>query len=480
MNGIKLNAELKAYSKTPFYQDYVRGVNVLPDGQEQQLDSGVLYGRRNGKWEKIFDGSMSEISNRLLALEKNDKVIENQISSISVDFDTVNDKLVYVDRLGQKYEWNIEVLVDNDTIRYNDQNRLEIKCKQDNLTIKRVVDDNGNIVYRVCALEYNKEVLNDEGQVDIQKSFISGTDLVNSIEQAHTDIGLLHKELDDITAYVQGDSYQGTALDPISLAEVYDKQEELGDNLNSAIQQELNLHALSQLEVTSPSKFPDNLKVLDTYKGDLWVFTQEDFSWKNNGSDLIVSATNDGVYGVVTGVKWDKEQYDDSWNDDDSYLKGHILSEITKDENGKTITTAPIFQINGLKDRLEDLDKTKVEKIDNKNNPYDVVYVQGADTNGQEQSRDFVQHIDITDGYLNDQVVHKESTIVKRTSSSTIITNEPTMDDEATNIIYINKKLQLFSDGVKAFTNTTYSAFINNNEDITTQQDYETTVAKGY
>ena len=54
------------------------------------------------------------------------------------------------------------------------------------------------------------------------------------------------------------------------------------------------------------------------------------------------------------------------------------------------------------------------------------------------------------------------------------------MDDEATNVIYINKKLQLFNDGVKAFTNTTYSSFINNDGDITTQQNYETNVTKGY
>ena len=129
MNGIKLNAKLKAYSKAPYYKDYVRGVNELPDGQVQELENDVLYGRRNGKWEKILDGSMLKINERLLSLENNDTVIESQMSKINVEFDTVSDKLIYIDRLGQKHEWNIEVLVDNDTIRYNNDNKLEVKCK---------------------------------------------------------------------------------------------------------------------------------------------------------------------------------------------------------------------------------------------------------------------------------------------------------------------------------------------------------------
>ena len=47
MANIKLKAILKAYSKTPFYTDYVRSVNVGEDGQIENLEPNALYGRKN-------------------------------------------------------------------------------------------------------------------------------------------------------------------------------------------------------------------------------------------------------------------------------------------------------------------------------------------------------------------------------------------------------------------------------------------------
>jgi hypothetical protein len=56
-NNIKLTAKLKAYSKSPFYSDYVRGVNVI-NGVEEKLNPNTIYGYKNGNWEKIFVGDL--------------------------------------------------------------------------------------------------------------------------------------------------------------------------------------------------------------------------------------------------------------------------------------------------------------------------------------------------------------------------------------------------------------------------------------
>ena len=68
-NNIKLTAKLKAYSKAPFFSDYVRGVNVLENGAIENLDPNKLYARRNGNWEEVFVGDISKVSDRLQSLE---------------------------------------------------------------------------------------------------------------------------------------------------------------------------------------------------------------------------------------------------------------------------------------------------------------------------------------------------------------------------------------------------------------------------
>nr|DAG41000.1 MAG TPA: hypothetical protein [Caudoviricetes sp.] len=213
----------------------------------------------------------------------------------------------------------------------------------------------------------------------------------------------------------------------------------------------------------------------------MWIFTKPigstTGSWKNNGKDLIVSATNDGVYGVVTGVEWENsDTYKDTWETNYNYLKGHILSELKSDNT----MTAPTFTLNGLKERLTDLDQTKVEKLDNSNNSFDVVYIQKKNTNGKEQQVNQIDYLDVSDGIENNQVAHIGNSIVKRTDSGTIIANNPTELDEVSNLRFISNNFNILSSQIGKLANTTYPTdWITNNGDVTTVSNFVDSVRTG-
>lgn len=431
---------------------------------------------------------MTDISDRLVNIEDE---AENQretfttyFHNINVDFDKNTSELVYKDYLGNVYRMHIESLVDNDSIRYNEENALELKYKPDNETIEREAvktdDASWKGIIKVTGIKY-KETVKDEvtGEITEKERILTGKQLAENQVAVDTRFKVIEKSLDDIASYVKGDSYQGQALEPISLANIYLTVPASQQSL--AIQNALNKHACEQLQVSSQAAFPDNLKVLETYKGELWIFTKPTGSttgsWKNNGKDLIVSATNDGVYGVVTGVEWEgDDNYKESWELNDGYLKGHILAELKADNT----MTAPIFTLNGLKARLTDLDKTKVEKIDNSENSFDVVYIQKKNTSGKEQQVDHTDCLNVSDGIENNQVSHVGNSVVKRTEFGTIIANNPTELDEVPNLRFISNSFSSLSSKIDRLTNTTYPTdWITNNGDVTTISNFVDSVRTG-
>lgn len=218
MNNIRIQAKLRAYSKSPFYKDYVRGVNVEEDGSLQELEAGVTYARRDGKWVPIFIGDMTDISDRLVNIEDE---AENQretfttyFHNINVDFDKNTSELVYKDYLGNVYRMHIESLVDNDSIRYNEENALELKYKPDNETIEREAvktdDASWKGIIKVTGIKY-KETVKDEvtGEITEKERILTGKQLAENQVAVDTRFKVIEKSLDDIASYVKGDSYQG-------------------------------------------------------------------------------------------------------------------------------------------------------------------------------------------------------------------------------------------------------------------------------
>ena len=460
MAEIKLKALLRAYSKAPFHQDYVRGVNVSDDGSIENLDPNTLYGRRNGKWEKIFEGNMAEISDRLISMsdkiDTHNSTFTEYFHNIDLSFNRTDNKLIYIDYLGQPHEYVLNVSVDNDSIRYNNKDELELKYKPDNETIKNEIvmleDGSWKGIQKAVALKYNKHVTDSYGQSQIVEDIITGSDIIKINEQTRAELDLLQEKIDK-----QVDGYNGLQLDTINLADIYKAQSTISD-LNAVIQSTLTSHAIKQLNVASKASLPDNIRVLDIYKGNLWIFsrTEKDTvgSWKNNGRDLVVSATNDGVIGQVTGAEWDKSgPFDDDWQNDENYLKGHILSQLINvliDGESITQMTPPLFEINGLADRLSDLDDTKVERIDNSNNGLDVAYIQKAYTNGYNEPHNKVDTINIS-------CTSVSNSLVSRMSDGRIkFSGSPLDYDDAININYVNQIVMNLKSGIDQLKITEY------------------------
>lgn len=485
MENIRLKAKLRAYSKSPFYNDYVRGVNVNEDGTIEELEAGITYARRDNKWVKIFAGDMLDVSNKLDKLIENEKIqdatLTEYFKNINFSFDKPAQELVYKDYLGNIYRMKIEPLVDNDTIRYNENNQIELKFKPDNETVETEAipteDGSWNGQIKVVGIKYS-QIVKDEttGEYSYKDTIITGKQIVENAELFDTRLNLIEQKINDIAT---GAREEATTIAPINLARRY--KEDTPEQQEATLQIALTEHACKELNVSSSSAFPNNLTVIDLYKGEKWIFSRLEGSstgyWANHGKETIVSATNDGVYGVVTGVDWYYDgAYEDRWETLNSYLKGHILSELKDDDT----MTPPTFNINGLKERLTDLDTTKVERIDNSTNNLDVAYIQKKLTNGKEQEENAVEFINISDGIVDNRVQHIKETLVQRTADSTIITQDPTEMDEAVNIRFVSNLLSSMYNKSANLENTVYSSdWLSNDGDITTALNYVENVRTG-
>nr|DAG41002.1 MAG TPA: hypothetical protein [Caudoviricetes sp.] len=161
---------------------------------------------------------MTDISDRLVNIERES---ENQretfttyFQNINVNFDKKTSELVYKDYLGNVYRMHIESLVDNDSIRYNEENALELKYKPDNETIEResveTNDSSWKGIIKVTGIKY-KETVRDEvtGEITEKENTLTGKQLVENQVAVDTRFKVIEKNLDDIASYVKGDSYQG-------------------------------------------------------------------------------------------------------------------------------------------------------------------------------------------------------------------------------------------------------------------------------
>ena len=124
-------------------------------------------------------------------------------------------------------------------------------------------------------------------------------------------------------AFIQG---KGGFLDPYNFGQALTNLSELDKN------NALTEYAKQQLNT---DEIPDQTKVKNLYTGNIWVYISDKNVWVNEGQDTIVTATNDGVLGAVTGVEYDEN---------DSNTKFRI--SIEKDESG--LSTGKML-VNGLK-----------------------------------------------------------------------------------------------------------------------------------
>ena len=463
MNNIKLTAKLKAYSKAPFFPDYVRGVNVLADGTTQELEPNTLYARKDGNWEKVFFGDLQGIGDRLEGLERsdtqlalNDQDIQKQLKNIYVNFDTINDILIYKDIDGNEHSWYIESRVDNSTIKYSADGKLELMYKPDGVSLVNQITEDGKLMQKAKALYYERQVMDLDGGVIKDSGYLSGSDILLKFEQNRT-------TMDHISSVLSGlqTDVNSTLLGVVNLFDIYTSNVE---NKEQLIDDRLTAFAIDALGIL-PELLGGDLFVYDSYSGNIFKSYKDsaisNVYWEvdSNKSTYIPYANNSGLAGLVVGSEWDQDgEYDESWESLPNYLKGNINSKVDYDDEDKNKFNRqlPTISINGLKERLQDLDDSKLELSQN-SSIYDSIVAIGKNSR---------QQIGIK---VSQSPISNSSPI--RDVSGNIQVGYANNDNDATSLLYIKSLFMqignIIGDGVVATYDDSYSSQ-NNRDDITT------------
>lgn len=311
MPQINLKAKLQAYSKVPFYSDFVR---------EAPKDTNS-YVRKDGAWVSLdttfLQDSLEEFKNEVI------KVGET-VKNIDVYFDISKNRLIFINSSGIAKEIYLpETKVDNNTIGYDKDGRLYQLDTPDNITIKVV---NEKYIQNAEDIDINDKISGELKVYGIyaetSKSYLTGQSIKDKLTK-------LEKDVSDLESYTQG---TGGFLDPYNFG-----------HLNSLTDNEINTilsnYAYDQLSDGRQELIPDQTKVKNIYDGHIWVYIQKTNTWIDEGADTIVTANNDGILGAVTGVKYDP-------NDINTKFK----ISIGTDEKGNSLGT---MTVNGLEEAFD-------------------------------------------------------------------------------------------------------------------------------
>ena len=386
MPQITLKAKLQAYTKTPFYGDYIREPKaLLPD-----YDPNIAYVFRDGSWIDLavvsseLGISIEDLRNTITEIENN---LLQEIRTVNVDVDYSKDQLIFTNSRNENIFKTLPTSkVDGETIGKNLDGNMYVLDQPDGKTI--VVDnivyekDDFNIDVRKVSGELRvdgiaitnnpKQNMSQEEILDYDSKYISGHDL-------HYRLKSLEKNVKDLEEFTQG---TGGFLDPYRFFYPDDKYNKTGKPLLSLEQGERDA-MLTQYAKDQLGRFPDSqTKIKDLYDGRIWVFS--DNTWQDEGQDTVVTANNNGILGAVTGVAYDENNLNTKF-------------KISIDKSIETGVSTGTMSVNGLADEF-----TKV------------VYDKDSDINAD------------------------SNTYVKRTNLGTIIANPGQADNEVITVSQLN------------------------------------------
>ena len=310
---IKLKAILKAYSKSPLYNDFVRDIysqsNVSAGTQYVRVYKEILD--NDGNASNVYTGEWVPLDTTLLdkslkEYQEQVKSLENNLDNINVSINLQTNKLKFVDGNGKVYFYELpDSKVDYNTINVNDNYILYVVDTPDGKTLKETdiiyeyMDENNNPLPNEYGIISKKS-----GKLRVTGIYIEDTDAIISGTELNSRLLKAEKDIRDLENYTQG---IGGALDPINLGYLYrlNPDDEGYDPSNAEIRNEkLNNYAYTQLNSNgsnTPIAIPDQTKIQNKYDGILWVYIEKDHYWYNNGADVVVQANNEGVLGVITG-----------------------------------------------------------------------------------------------------------------------------------------------------------------------------------
>ena len=281
MAQIHLKAKLQAYSKAPFYGDYIRPPEEALKLLGEPYDPRIVYGIKDGKWVDISADDDGDETIESLA-EKVNRINEN----IKCRLDYKETRLIFTNGDGTDFYYYLpEALVDNKTIGKNEHNDLSVLDTPDGQSIK-VVDEqyNGNIfsgVDRKISGKLRAEALYVKGDSEESYEYITGKTIAD-------DLTTIKKDITDLQNLVEG---RGGFLNPIDFGN-------LSTLSDREIYDELSAEAKRQLGTDS---ILDQTKIKNLYDGRIWAYVAESDKWVDEGADTIVNANNEGVLGAVTG-----------------------------------------------------------------------------------------------------------------------------------------------------------------------------------
>lgn len=355
MANIKLKAILRAYSKTPFYNDFTRDVysqeGVEPGVQyvrvyHENLDAegNPISGEYTGEWVAL-DTALLEKS--LKEYQEQVEGLETALETITISVDYINGNLIFTKMVdGKEIITHVplpEANVDGKTLNKNSVGQLYVVDAPDEKTLKEVdivyetTDEDGNPIpdeYGVVGNKLSGKLRVTGIYVEDDGTIISGSNLSKRLKT-------IEKNIKDLEAYTQG---MGGHLDPYNFGKLY-KYNPTDDgyyDVEEAAERNkiLSKYAYTQINEDgseTPVAIPDQTKVKNTYDGIIWLYVESDNIWLNQGTDVVIQANNDGVLGVITGSL---EQY-----------KGKIESDGT-------------ISINGLKEKLDDMITDDLTSVD--------------------------------------------------------------------------------------------------------------------
>ena len=418
---LNLNAQLRAYSRAPFYSDWVR--DVSPDGE---YNPDIVWARakdETGKtyWQpldkKLLDANViQDVINRL---EQTESTLHEGLSSIYITpprYDAESKQLVI--RFYNEHGWtdaggNIQHIQqiaipssypDNKTIYKDVANSLELSlvntADEDTIEIvpqeiRETSDAVGNIrdittgKLRATAIYVSEP--RSKWTVDNK---VTGDTL-------DTALNYYDNELDDLKAIVQGESGY---LDPMPSNFVQE-----GESVSTA----LTRWALQQLQLQAAPQIPNNTKVLypeDAHPANrnLYVFVTSSLyqdPWKDMGKDTVVEATNNGVLGVVTGTN-----------------KKYGVSIVAPYIDNNFLVHTGEMLVNGVEEEFTQV----VYKGENTSSrSLDQVYIQ---TEENIQSR-----ADVSEDAM-------DKTLAMRTAEGNIRCSDPVTDTDAVNLQWFNRQ----------------------------------------
>lgn len=341
--NIILKAKLQAYSRAPFYGDYIR----QPQSITEDYNKNFFYVMHDGQWVDLAEASsnlgvsIEELAEQINTLDTKIFGKNGVVANIDVILDHNN--LIFIDGKGVEKTYPLpSAKVDDDTIGLNDKFQLTTLNKPDNKTLKIVdveYDDDG-----VSFVKKSAKLRVDAIYDADSKTYLDGSEL-------NTTLRRFDKTIKSLEEYTLG---TGGFLDPYNFGNLnIDK-----DKRNSI----LNNQAYEQLFDGIPRQIQDQTKIKNIYDSHIWVYIQKDNTWIDEGADTIVNANNDGVLGAVTGIAYDPSNSETKF-------------KVSIDVDGNGISNGKM-SVNGLIEEFEQV----AYKNEFKDNNVAYSYVKRTDT----------------------------------------------------------------------------------------------------